>query len=173
MKWTDLLKKEAEDAYRMALGLVKMVDDDKLGWKPETGANWMTTGQLLKHMVGSCGACCKGVVTGDWGIPCDEMPESEEAMLPPAEALPAVASVKEALDELEADRKVALEIIDQAGEEALETKEVTLPWGSQAVIGKHCLDMINHLNNHKQQLFYYLKLQGKQVDTHHMYGMVE
>ena len=31
--------------------------------------------------------------------------------------------------------------------------------------------MVNHLNAHKAQLFYYLKLRGQAVNTLHMYGM--
>ncbi|MFC1572115.1 DinB family protein [Candidatus Eisenbacteria bacterium] len=171
MNWTSFLKSEVEDAYRMALGLMKMVEEDSLGWKPATGDNWMTTGQLLKHMVASCGACCKGVVTGDWGVPPEDMPEDEASMLPPAEKLPTVASVNEAIQALEADKLVALAMIEEVGEDGLATRELTLPWGSSGTIGKHLLDMIYHLNNHKSQLFYYLKLQGKPVNTHHMYGM--
>jgi len=31
--------------------------------------------------------------------------------------------------------------------------------------------MVSHLNAHKSQLFYYLKLMGKDVNTAHMWGM--
>ena len=31
--------------------------------------------------------------------------------------------------------------------------------------------MAEHLAQHKAQLFYYLKLQGKDVNTMHLYGM--
>jgi hypothetical protein len=31
--------------------------------------------------------------------------------------------------------------------------------------------MVGHLNQHKGQLFYYLKLQGKDVNTMHLWGM--
>ena len=31
--------------------------------------------------------------------------------------------------------------------------------------------MVEHLATHKAQLFYYLKLQGKDVDTMHLWGM--
>jgi len=32
-------------------------------------------------------------------------------------------------------------------------------------------EMVNHLNQHKGQLFYYLKLQGKAVNTMHLWGI--
>lgn len=171
MKWTDLLKREVEDAYRMAFGLVNRVEDGMLEWKPGTGENWMTVGQLLKHMTVACGACCKGIVTGEWGVPEEAMEEG--GMLPPAEKMPSVSSVAEARAALEADKTVALEMIDRAGEEDLEHKQLTLPWGSSEVLGKHILDMVNHLNTHKSQLFYYLKLMGQPVNTHHLWGIPE
>jgi hypothetical protein len=31
--------------------------------------------------------------------------------------------------------------------------------------------MVTHLDVHKSQLFYYLKLQGKPVNTAHLWGM--
>jgi hypothetical protein len=170
MNWTELLKREVEDAYRAAEHLTKLVENDKLSWKPTTGENWMTTGQLLKHMTNACGACCKGVITGDWGVPPEAM-EDEEAMLPTAEKMPTVASVEEALKLLAADKKVALATIAEAGEETLDTKEITMPWGTSGVAGKLLMDMIGHLHGHRAQLFYYLKLQGKPVNTHDMYGM--
>ena len=50
MNWTKTLEAEMENNYRAAEGLIKLVDKDKLSWKPATGANWMTTGQLLQHI---------------------------------------------------------------------------------------------------------------------------
>ena len=69
MNWTKLLKSEIETAYTTTERLFDKVDPDRLDWKPETGANWMTVGQLLKHITCACGAACKGFVTGDWGLP--------------------------------------------------------------------------------------------------------
>lgn len=171
MNWTELLKREVDEAYRAAIGLITLVDDSELEWKPATGENWMTVGRLLKHMTTACGACCKGVLTGDWGFVEEDMGGSPEDMLPPAEKLPTSSSKAEALAELEADRTLALQMIDQAGEETLDTKHVDLPWGSSGTVGYHFLDMIGHLKNHKSQLFYYLKLLGRPVNTHHFYGM--
>ena len=69
MNFTDLLKNEMEGAYRATEGLLELVDDDSLNWKPEAGRNWMTVGQLLMHIPTACGFCCRGFVTGDWGMP--------------------------------------------------------------------------------------------------------
>ena len=97
MNWTDLLKSEVDAAYHATNGLLDLVEGD-LDWKPTAGENWMSTGQLLMHITSSCGGTFKGFVTGDWGMPEGMDPENmpEEAMLPPAETLPSVATVDEA-----------------------------------------------------------------------------
>jgi len=154
---------------------MSLVKDDELGWKPTTGSNWMTTGQLLMHMTNACGFCCRGFLTGDWGMPegVDPANMPEEAMLPPAESLPTAESVAQARAALEADRKIALESIETAGEERLDGEKMAAPWEpeNQRLLGEHFLGMTLHLMAHKNQLFYYLKLQGKDVNTKHMWGM--
>ena len=37
MNWTQLLEGEVESAYRATEGLLRLVDKDKLSWKPATG----------------------------------------------------------------------------------------------------------------------------------------
>ncbi len=69
MTWTDLITCGIDEAYKASDNLMSLVKDDELDWKPATGKNWMTVGQLLKHMTEACGLCCKGFVTGDWGLP--------------------------------------------------------------------------------------------------------
>jgi hypothetical protein len=168
MNWSQLLESQVESAYRAADGLMKLVDEGSLGWRPTGGTNWMTTGQLLEHMTSACGACCKGFVTGDWGMG----DASVEDMAPSSEKMPSAHSVKEARERLAADRKVALEMIRTSGEKDLTTKSVPAPWDpTPRVLGEHLLNMVQHLIQHKGQLFYYLKLQGKPVDTSHLYGM--
>ena len=167
--WTSLIKSEIESTYHATEGLMKMVDPTSLAWKPATGSNWMTTGQLLDHLTNACGACMKGFVTGDWGIPADAPPE---AMLPPAEKLPAVTSVADAQAKLAADKQVALAMLAKAGEKDLAGKSVDAPWDpTKKPLGLQMLHMVNHLQQHKGQLFYYLKLQGKPVHTGSLWGM--
>ncbi|MGB2983342.1 MAG: DinB family protein [Candidatus Bipolaricaulia bacterium] len=174
MVWMDLLKSQIESAYASADGLIGMVSDDELGWKPETGENWMTVGQLLRHLTDACGAPCKGFVTGDWGMPegadMSELPPEE--MLPPAEKFPTIDTVADAKRLLAEDKAVALKMIEQSGEEDLGNRKVTAPWNPrEMVLGRQLFQMIGHLEQHKAQLFYYLKLQGKPVDTRHLWGM--
>ncbi len=176
MTWTDLLTLAIAEAYKATDGLMSMVDDHELDWKPATGRNWMTTGQLLHHLTNACGFCCQGFATGDWGLPegAEMRDLPPEQMLPPAESLPAVASVAEARRLLDADRVLALRVLRDAGEERLDKEQVTAPWDPADMkrsLGMQMLSMVGHLQQHKAQLFYYLKLQGKDVNTMHLYGM--
>ncbi|RKZ19579.1 DinB family protein [bacterium] len=177
MKWTELLTTAVNENYKVTDALMVMVDDDSLDWKPATGTNWMTTGQLLMHLTGSCGACFKGFVTGDWGMPegmeMGDGPDDHESMLPPAEALPTVESVAKARELLAADKQVALDMLAQAGEDDLDQKKLAAPWDPNREIrlGEHLLGMVIHLQSHKSQLFYYLKLRGQEVNTLHLWGM--
>jgi hypothetical protein len=169
MNWTDLLKAEIDHTYKASFGLLELVDEKSLGWKPATGGNWMTTGQLLRHMTEACGLCCRGFVEGKWPMQEGFAPED---MLPSAEKMKSVKSVAEARTLLEADREVALAMVAKAGEEDLGGKSVAAPWNPEPrLLGQQLLQMVLHLGQHKGQLFYYLKLQGKPVHTGHLWGM--
>jgi len=174
VNWTELLKGEIETTYTTTAKLLDRVDPDSLAWKPQTGPNWMTVGQLLKHIGTGCGAACKAFVTGDWGLPpgtkLEDIPPEE--MLPPAEKMPTVNSVDEAKAALAEDKALALQMVDRAGENDLANKKMAAPWapGVELVLGRHFLQMVQHLDRHKSQLFYYLKLQGKPVNTGDLWG---
>lgn len=171
MKWTELLRGDAEYAYAVTEKMFDLVSDEELDWKPSAENNWMTLGQLMKHITESCGLCFKGFVTGDWGIP-EGVEMSPEEMLPSAEKMATVSSVSEAKALLAADKKVAFEMLEQCGEERLSNDKVPAPWDpNDLVLGWRLKQMVDHLNSHKTQLFYYLKLQGKPVHTGTLWGM--
>ena len=175
MNWTTLLTSEMTAAYNTTDRMMSLLKDSDLAWKPATGENWMTVGQLLNHLTTACGMCCQGFVTGDWGMPsedCENM-ENAEPQLPTAAQLPTVATVAEARTALAADRTLAFQMIEKAGEENLATLQSSAPWepDNQRLLGHHLLQMAYHLNSHKAQLFYYLKLMGHKVDTMTLWGM--
>jgi uncharacterized damage-inducible protein DinB len=174
MNWTELLRGGVEYNYAVTGKLMDFVDDDKLEWKPATGDNWMTTGQLLMHITSACGACFKGFVTGDWGLPegVETSDLSPEEMLPPAEKMPTVSSVAEAKQLLAEDKKIALAMLGETSEDDLSNKITPAPWDPmEFVLGQRLLQMVEHLMSHKNQLFYYLKLMGKPVNTNNLWGM--
>jgi hypothetical protein len=173
MNWRQLLIEEIETSYKVTDDLIKLVDKDKLDWKPSPKNNWMTTGQLLLHITNSCGMCFKGFITGDWGMPKDmDMSKmSIEDMLPPAEKMPTIKNVVEAKKLLAADKKLALATLADCSDRRLNTAKAPAPWDpTPMVLGRRLLLMIAHLNSHKAQLFYYLKLQGKPVNTRDLWG---
>ena len=171
MNWTELIQFEIKDTYHATQAPIDLVDESKLDWKPATGSNWMTVGQLLQHLTDACGAAMRGFVTGDWGMP----PEGEmapEDMLPPAERLPTVGSIAECKRLLAEDKALALEMLAQCSEDDLSNKQVVAPWNpdNPMGLGYRLLQMVTHLGLHKAQLSYYLKLQGKAVHTGHLWG---
>ena len=174
MSWTELLTREIEYNYTVADKLIDLVDDDKLGWKPSTGSNWMTTGQVLMHIATACGLVFQGFITGDWKMPdgVDISEMSPEDMLPPAEKMPTGKSVAEAKKLRAEDKKVSFDWLRTTSEDNLAHKKAPAPWDqSEMILGHRLLQMIGHLSQHKAQLYYYLKLQGKPVNTGHLWGM--
>lgn len=169
MDWESLLRAELEPAYASSARLMKLARDLPLDWKPARENNWMTLGQLLKHLSEACGAPIHGFVSGDWGMPVEAM--TPEAMLPSAEKMPAASSVDEALADLAADKQTAIRAIKMSAAKNLFDRPTTAPWDpTPRPLGQYMLEMIEHMIVHKAQLFYYLKLQGKPVNTMDMYG---
>jgi hypothetical protein len=173
VNWTELLKSEIEHTYQGTENLLDRVEGDGLDWKPPTGSNWMTTGQLIMHITNACGSAFRGFVTGDWGMPegveVSELPPEE--MVPPAERLPTASSVAEAKALLAEDKRLALDMLAQCSEDALANQATPAPWDPiTLVLGYRLLQMVDHLRSHKAQLFYYLKLQGQAVNTGDLWG---
>jgi len=174
MSLTKLLSSQVEDTCLATDALIAMVDDGELGWKPSEGENWWTLGQLLRHITVSCGIWCKGFVTGEWDDAGDVNPEAvpEGSELPPAEAYRSISSVAAAREALRKDKAVALQMIEKATEERLTSRDVAAPWNpTPRMLGLRILDMLRHLESHKTQLYFYLKLMGKPVHTGHLWGM--
>jgi len=174
MNWKTLLHDELEYLYRVIDGLFESVDDESLAWKPATGENWMTTGQLLMHIAWGNGPGFKGFVTGDWGLPEGMSFENMDPndMLPSADAMPTVESVAQARELLAKDKALAFEVLESVSEEDLSSRELAAPWnpGESFALGRHLLHSVRHTLQHKGQLFYYLKLQGKPVTTQDLWG---
>ena len=157
MKWTELLRSEMDKNYAATRGLMQLAEGENLSWKPSQGSNWMTLGELLQHCTIACGWCCDAFLTGKWD--------------PPKSGFKPVKSAGEAIKLLDTDRKLALKCVDKAGEARLEEEIVQAPWGTETTLGVQFLDMAQHLNIHKAQLFYYLKMLGKPVHTGNMWGL--
>ena len=87
---------------------------------------------------------------------------------------PFVGSVDEALRLLGEDRDLARRHLEGIDDARLLGERSPAPWGGPEVtLFQHLESMVLHLGQHKGQLFYYLKLQGKPVNTMHLWGMLE
>ena len=174
MNWTELLRSEIESTYKITFGLLDMLDEDSLDWKPSAENNWMTTGQLLMHISNACGVGMRGFITGDWGMPegIDVGDLSPDEKLPSAEKMSTFGNVMEAKELLEKDKQLAIDMLAGCSEEKLAGEIVSAPWNpTEMILGHQLLQMVAHLSQHKGQLFYYLKMQGKPVNTGHLWGM--
>lgn len=167
MNWMQFLRDEIESTYATTEKLLQKVDPGSLDWKPQSGSNWMTVAQLLKHISEACGAGFRAFVHGEWGLPEGVKIEdlTPEEMLPPADKLPRIDNVEMAKRLLSKDEAVALQTLNEVDENQLENRKVAAPWapGIELELGRHLFQMVQHLDHHKAQLFYYLKLQGKPV----------
>lgn len=164
MGWKDTLTQQTKGAYKATEGLIDLLTDDDLGWKPATGENWMTIGQLLEHLSESCGTLMRSFVTGEWNLP--------EGGMQPADKLPTIANLDEAKQRLAADKQAALSTLAELADDDLCNRKVSAPWDKEPLPLGHQLGfMAAHLESHRSQLFYYLKLMGKPVHTGHLWGM--
>jgi len=123
-----------------------------------------------------------GYVTGDWGLPegvdINDLSQVREILglsqdedLPPAEKLPTLGSVAEAKEFLAEDKQLALDMVARCDEDTLANQTSKAPWeATEIILGHRLLHMVAHLSHHKAQLFYYLKLQGKPVNTSHLWA---
>jgi len=172
MKWKQLLDHELDETYRSSRNLIQLLRESDLDWKPSSGSNWMDVAQLLMHMTTAC-----GVPTAEFVNGCDGSPEDLEAnqltledMLPPAEHMPRVHTIAEALQLLEKDRLMAIAALKSCPEEQLEHNTITTLWdNTPRPLGYRILQMTGHLSQHKTQLFYYMKLMGYPVNTRSLY----
>jgi uncharacterized damage-inducible protein DinB len=163
MGWKETLTEQTKTAYKATEGLISLLSEGDLDWKPATGENWMTVGQLLAHLSESCGTLMRSFVTGEWDLP--------EEGAGTAETLPAIGSLAEAKERLAADKQVALDTLAGLTDDDLCNHEVTAPWEkTPRPLGAQLGVMVTHIESHKSQLFYYLKLQGKPVHTGHLWG---
>jgi hypothetical protein len=175
MTLKDILINESEKVYVITEKLFAFISNTELQWTPTTGKNWMTVGQLMKHCASfGCGKAVQGFVKGDWGLPEGTKMEDLEAEdhVPPQNVLPSVKSVEEAIELLEEDRRLTICCISAVDDTELLNKSFIAPWGGQELtLFQHLLQMIAHLVQHKGQLFYYLKLMGKNVNTKDLWGV--
>lgn len=149
-------------AYRAAKALIGMTPGDRLDWKP--GANFMSLGQVIYHVADGLGGDLRRLFSGDWPA----MTGEELAEMMKVENRPSCAAA-EALRRLEEDEAVFEKFLAGISEADFASKPVSTPWGTQGKMEPMAVSFLEHFNNHKMQLFLYLKLLGFPVNTGTLY----
>ena len=154
-----------EGIYKAARGLIQLTPENKLDFKPQEGV--MTIAQVLKHLTGCLGISFSMAVNNTW----PEMPAGEN-MLPPAEKLPRSNSAAEALEEIDRDWELLEKEMEKITDEEFANTKITVPWMPfPMTYQEYMMQGLEHLSNHRMQLFTWLKLSGEKLDTHHLYGL--
>ena len=153
----------ADDIYKATAHLLRMAPEERWTYRPAEG-NWMSLGQLARHLTDATGVGLRGFITSDWGPP----PEDGE-MMPTAEKMP-LCTKDEALRALEDDRLLMHEMLDSLPAEEFSHRTVSAPWGGERPLWYYCLQMVEHQIAHRMQLFQYLKQLGLPVTTNDLYG---
>jgi len=142
--------------------LIGMVPADKLDWKP--GPAFMNIGQVICHLSDGLGVGLEMVLSGKW----PPMEEMEAGMK--LENMP-TCGIQEALGKIEKDKMALRSALDSLSEVDFTHRVVSVPWGWTAKFEIMSVAFLGHFNNHKMQLFIYLKLLGLPVNTESLYGM--
>ena len=146
-------------AMKPADKLIAMVPTDELTWKP--GPTFMSAGQVICHL--SDGLGLEMLATGKW--PSAEEMEAGTKL----ENMPS-CSVPEALERLAKDKAALQKTLDGMSEDDFANRVVSVPWGWKGKFEVLAVGFLGHFNNHKMQLFIYLKLLGLPVNTETLYG---
>jgi hypothetical protein len=149
------------ESFRPAEKLIGMVPADKLDWRP--GPTFLSTGQVLCHLSDGVGGGLEMLVNNKW----PSMEEMESGMK--LENMPA-CGVQEALSKMEKDKTILRKTLDGMSEEDFTNRVFSVPWGWKAKMEIMSINFLGHFNNHKMQLFMYLKLLGLPVNTESLYG---
>jgi uncharacterized damage-inducible protein DinB len=153
-----------EGTYKAARGLIQLTPDNKLDFKPKDGL--MTIAQVLKHLASSLGASLSMAVNNSW----PEIPEGE--MLPPAGKMPKSNSAAEALKEIDQDWELLKQEFEKITDGEFNQNKVNVPWMPfPMTLIEFMMQAMEHLSNHRMQLFIWLKLSGEDLNTAHLYGM--
>jgi uncharacterized damage-inducible protein DinB len=153
-----------EGIYKATRGLIELTPKDKLDFKPMDGL--FTIGQVIKHLTTSLGASLSMAVNNSW----PEMPEGD--MLPPAEKFPKSNSTAEALKEIDQDWELLKEELEKITDGEFNKNEINVPWMPVSMtIAEFMMQAMEHLSNHRMQLFIWLKLAGEALNTGHLYGL--
>lgn len=156
--------KFTEGIYKATRGLIQLTPENKLDFKPKDGL--MTIAQVLKHLTTCLGTGLSMAINNSW-------PDiTQDEMLPPAEKMPKSNSAAEALKEIDQDWELLKQEIEKITDGEFNQNKINVPWMPfPMTILELMMQSMEHLSNHRMQLFTWLKLSGEELNTGHLYGM--
>jgi uncharacterized damage-inducible protein DinB len=141
--------------------LFRTVPPDKLDWKPTEKS--FTIGQQMAHIVGAIEVYGRGLSAADWGFTSMRERFVQNRYTPSMSAEDAVTTL----------HKNAVDFRTRVGaltEEEFNSGEVDAPqFGKKMPRWRIAMLAVEHHNNHKTELFMYLKIIGMNVNTGHLY----
>ena len=156
--------KFVEGIHKAARGLIQLTPENKLDFKPKEGL--MTIAQILEHLTTCLGDALSMAVNNTW----PDIPEEE--MLPSAEKMPKSNSAAEALKEIDKDWELLNQEMENITDGEFEQNKINVPWMPEPMtLLEYMMQAMEHLSNHRMQLFIWLKLSGEELNTGHLYGM--
>jgi len=148
-------------------GLIARAAGLKLDWRPEP--SFLTLGAVPHHVSTAVGSSLRDVMNEAWEF--RPAGGGEGSVLPPADAFPTVKSVQEALDLIDADWKLFEGCFVRVDERTFNGQVCKIPWMAPGTtLKEYLLLTVEHLSNHRMQLFMYLRLLGVKVGTGELYG---
>jgi uncharacterized damage-inducible protein DinB len=159
-----MTRKEFIEYYKSAcnpmISMMKMAPQDKLDWKPND-KSW-TLGQLLEHSSHTPDAITAALTSS--------FPPFEEMQKMMANSLsnPKMSGI-DAAKAFEAARDRIVAGLNNLSDADYSNKQLSLPWGVQGSAAMILQAMVDHQNNHKHDLFTYLKQIGLPVNTMTLY----
>jgi hypothetical protein len=160
--------KRIVDATR---GLIEKAPGDTLDWRPDP--SFMKLSAVLHHVANAVGSLLRDVMNDEWEYRVEGTggDAGGSAGLPPADAYPVVKSVKEAREMIDADWKMFEERFARIDENTFNNQVCKIPWMAPGTtLKEYMLLTVEHLSNHRMQLFMYLRILGVKVDTTNLYG---
>ncbi|MBI4641582.1 MAG: DinB family protein [Candidatus Tectomicrobia bacterium] len=143
-------RSQVERLHKLTKKLMSLAPDQP-DWKP--GENFMSLGDLLNHLSGINRAIIRSVKGPD--------------AVPPVGPDKAVTA-QAAISRMEEGFAAAIKVLDELPESDYLNKEVETQIYKGPLYGM-LSRIVEHQTNHKMQLFFYLKLLGKPVNTQTLY----
>jgi uncharacterized damage-inducible protein DinB len=144
----ELIGSEFERIHGNLLGVLEVIPEDKLYWKPFESASFIriySCGELIAHIGGSIEYAFNGITTNFWEEPFEWITR---------EALPTRSHVAAYLEEAARVRRIAF--ADLKDEDL--PKLVYYPDATGTTIGEILINTLTHTSHHRGQVYAYVHL---------------